>query len=139
MALELILAVQQEIAARAEESDRLRHRQVERAQYETDLARQRYMQVDPSNRLVAAALEADWNVKLRALSEAQEEYQRRRTRDCLIVDDLERQRIMPLATDFPAIWDDPATPQRERKRMLGLLIEDVTLTNPHFSEGFTKL
>lgn len=128
MALELTLAVQQEIAARAEESDRLRHRQVERAQYETDLARQRYMQVDPSNRLVADALEADWNVKLRALSEAQEEYQRRRTTDRLIVEDLERQRIMALATDFPAIWDDPATPQRERKRMLGLLIEDVTLT-----------
>ena len=128
MALELTLAVQKEIAARAEESDRLRHRQVERAQYETDLARQRYMQVDPSNRLVADALEADWNVKLRALSEAQEEYQRRRATDRLIVDDLERQRIMALATDFPAIWDDPATPQRERKRMLGLLIEDVTLT-----------
>ncbi len=127
MALDLALAVQQEIAARLEEADRLRHRQVERAQYETDVARQRYMQVDPANRLVADALEADWNVKLRALAEAQEEYQSRRAMDCLIVDDVERQRILALATDFPAIWNDPHTPQRERKRMLGLLIEDVTL------------
>jgi len=127
MALELTLAVQQEIAARLEEADRLRHRQVERAQYETDLARQRYMQVDPANRLVADALEADWNVRLRALAEAQEEYQRHRATDCLIVDDAERQHILALATDFPAIWTDPHTPQRERKRMLGLIIEDVTL------------
>jgi DNA invertase Pin-like site-specific DNA recombinase len=127
MALDLALAVQQEIAARLEEADRLRHRQVERAQYEADLARRRYMQVDPANRLVADALEADWNAKLRALAEAQEEYQRRRAEDRLVVDDTERRRILALATDFPAIWHDPNTPQRERKRMLGLLIEDVTL------------
>ncbi|MBZ5500605.1 MAG: recombinase family protein [Acidobacteriia bacterium] len=127
MALELTLAVQQEIADRINEADRLRHRQVERAQYEADAARHRYMQVDPANRLVADTLEADWNAKLRALAEAQEEYQRRRTEDRLVVDDTERQRILTIATDFPAIWNDPHTPQRERKRMLGLLIEDVTL------------
>ena len=127
MALELALAVQQEIAARLQEADQLRHRQVERAKCEADLARHRYMQVDPANRLVADALEADWNVRLRALAEAQEEYQRRRAADRLVVDDAERQRILALATDFPAIWNDPHTPQRERKRMLGLLIEDVTL------------
>jgi hypothetical protein len=127
MALELALAVQQEIADRLEEADRLRHRQVERAQYEADHARQRYMQVDPAYRLVADALEADWNVRLRALADAQEEYQRRHAEDCLVIDEAERQRILALATDFPAIWNDPNTPQRERKRMLGLLIEDVTL------------
>ncbi len=127
MALQLALAVQQEISARLEEADRLRHRQVERAQYEADQARHRYMQVDPVNRLVADSLEADWNAKLRTLGVAQEDYQRQRTADRLAVDDNERQRILALATDFPAIWRDPNTPQRERKRMLGLLIEDVTL------------
>jgi hypothetical protein len=65
------LAIQQEIAARLDEADRLRHRQVERAQYEADHARRRYMQVDSANRLVADSLEAEWNAKLRALSEAQ--------------------------------------------------------------------
>ena len=127
MALELALAVQQEITARLDETDRLRHRQVERAQYEADQARHRYMQVDPANRLVADSLEADWNAKLRALGAAQEDYQRRRMADRLAVDENERQRILSLATDFPAAWRDPNTPQRERKRMLGLLIKDVTL------------
>jgi hypothetical protein len=67
-AIDLTLAVQKEIERRADESDRLRHRQVERAQYEADQARQRYMLVDPSNRLVADSLEAEWNARLRALS-----------------------------------------------------------------------
>ena len=127
MALDLALAVQQEITARVEETDCLRHRQVERAQYEADQARHRYMQVDPANRLVVDSLEADWNVKLRALGAAHDEYQRNRTADRLAVDKNARERILGLATDFPAIWGDPNTPQRERKRMLGLLIEDVTL------------
>ena len=128
MALELTLAVQQEIQTRLDEADRLRHRQVERAQYEADHARHRYMQVDPANRLVADSLEADWNAKLRALAEAQEEYQRQRTADRLAVDaGATRSASSRLATDFPAVWRDPNTPQRERKRMLALLIEDVTL------------
>src|SRR5438552_16662280 len=85
------------------------------------------MHVDPANRLVADALEADWNLKLRALADAQQEYQQRRAADRLIIDDQQRQRILALATDFPAVWRDPHTPHRERKRMLALLIEDVTL------------
>jgi hypothetical protein len=127
MALELALAVQQEIQSRLDEADRVRHRQVERAQYETDRARYRYLQVDPANRLVADSLEADWNGRLRALAEAQEEYQRERTADRVTVDAEHRARILALAVDVPAVWRDPNTPQRERKRMLALLVEDVTL------------
>jgi DNA invertase Pin-like site-specific DNA recombinase len=127
MALELALAIQQEIATRLEEADRLRHRQVERAAYEVDRARHRYLQVDPANRLVASSLEADWNTKLRALGEAQEDYERQRAADRLVVDQQERQQILDLATDFPAVWRAADTPPRERKRLLGLVIEDVTL------------
>ena len=127
MALDLALAIQQEIATRLDEADRLRHRQVERAEYEAGRARHRYLQVDPANRLVAGSLEADWNAKLRVLAEAEQEYERQRAADRLVVDQQERQRILDLATDFPAVWRDPATPARERKRMLGLVIEDVTL------------
>src|SRR5487761_771342 len=127
LALEVALAVQEELDSRAEEADRLRRQQVERARYEAETTQRRYLRVDPDNRLVADSLEADWNHKLRALAEAQEDYARQRQADSLLMDSEKRARVMALATDFPRLWRDSATPQRERKRMVRLLIEDVTL------------
>jgi DNA invertase Pin-like site-specific DNA recombinase len=127
VALEVALRVQQELTARLDEADRLRRRQVERARYEAELARRRYMQVDPDNRLVADALEAEWNARLRALVEAQQEYERQRAADRRALSDEQQARILALASDFPRLWRDPQTPQRERKRMVRLLLEDVTL------------
>ena len=85
------------------------------------------MQVDPENRLVADSLEADWNTKLRALRNAQEEYEQQREKDFKIFSSEEREKILSLATDFPGLWNDPNTPCREKKRMIRLLIKDVTL------------
>lgn len=126
--LEVALAVQHELQQRLDEADRLRRQHVERARYEADLARERFLQVDPKNRLVADALEADWNEKLRGLTEAQEQYERQRQADRVVLDQESRSRILALTTDFPKLWKDPRTSQRERKRMARLLIEDVTLT-----------
>jgi DNA invertase Pin-like site-specific DNA recombinase len=127
MALEVALAVEQEIHAREGEADLLKQKQVERMRYEAELARRRYMQVDPDNRLVAASLEAEWNAKLRALGESQEEYERQREASSKVLSEEQRRDILALATDFPRLWRDPVTPDRERKRMVRLLIEDVTL------------
>jgi hypothetical protein len=63
LAIEVALSVQQELATRHDEADRLRRQHVERARYEADLAQRRFLKVDPDNRLVADALEADWNAK----------------------------------------------------------------------------
>ena len=97
MALEATLTVQQQLQARADEAERLRSHQVERARYEADLARRRFMKVDPENRLVADELEAEWNRKLRALTEAQDEVKRKNTP--AILDESQRARILALATD----------------------------------------
>jgi hypothetical protein len=118
---------------------------VERARYEADLAQRRYLHVDPANRLVADSLEADWNEKLRALTAAQEEYEQQRRQDRAIVDEQQRIRIAALASDFPRLWQDPRTPDQERKRMVRLLLADVTLVrgtgitvNVRFTGGDTK-
>lgn len=125
--LEVALAVQQELQSRLDEADRLRQQQVERARYEAELARRRYLRVDPDNRLVADSLEADWNGKLKLLAEAQQVCEQQRGQDRKLLDEQQRAAILSLATDFPQIWCDPTTPDRERKRMVHLLLEDVTL------------
>ena len=78
--------VQAELAQRADEAEAWRSRQVQRARQEADLARQRYRQVDPGNRLVADVLEAEWNACLRELEDAQRECERKRMARLLIED-----------------------------------------------------
>jgi len=126
-ALELALAVQSEVEVRLKEADQLRRQQVERAQYEADQARVRYMRVDPNNRLVADNLETLWNDKLKILAQAQEECERGRLSDQQKLTDEQRQQILKLAENFPRLWHDPRTAHRDRKRMVRLLVEDVTL------------
>ena len=128
MTLEVALQVQAELETRAEEADALRRQRVERVRHEANLARRRFMETDPGNRLVVDVLEAEWNEKLRALHDAQEEFEQRRAKDRQELVEKQRTQILALATDFPRLWNDPRTPQRERKRMVRLLIEDVTLT-----------
>jgi len=127
LTLALSLDVQRQLEAQLDQADRLRKHHVERARYEAELAQQRYMKVDPNNRLVADQLEADWNAKLRALDDAQQQCEQQRQTDRATLDQKQRQEIHDLASDFPRLWRDKGTPQRERKRMVRLLIEDVTL------------
>src|SRR5258708_33668706 len=126
-ALAMTIAVQDEIVNRAAEAQRLRHLQVERAQYEADLAQRRYLKVDPDNRLVATVLEAEWNTKLRELEEAraiEEQYNRS---DQHQVSAEERAEIEEVPERFRQFWNDPKTTVRQRKRAVRLLMEDVTV------------
>ena len=125
--IDVSLAVQHEVQSRLAEADALRWQQVERARYEADLAQRYFLRVDPDNRLVAATLEAAWNDKLRALQEAQQAYERHRQRDGQVLDESTQQAIRALASDFPRLWKDPRISHRDRKRLIRLLIEDVTL------------
>jgi DNA invertase Pin-like site-specific DNA recombinase len=126
-ALEVALTVQAELDTRAAEADALRRQAVERARHRADLARRRYLAVDPDNRLVADSLEADWNEALRALQTAHEDYDRASAAAAATLTDELKDRIRSLTTDFPTLWANPNTAQRDRKRMVRLLVDDVTL------------
>jgi DNA invertase Pin-like site-specific DNA recombinase len=125
-AIEVSLAVSDELIAQAERADQLRRAHVQRAEHAADAARHRYLAVDAANRLVADALEADWNTALRALAAARDDY-RKATATATALGEQQRGKIRALATDLPRLWNDPRTPMRERKRLIRLLITDVTL------------
>lgn len=127
MTLDVTLAVQRELEARASETDRLRQQHIEGTRHDCELARRRYMQVDPDNRLVADTLEAEWNEKLRLHTDVVETYERRTAEDAVAIDAEIQQRIRALANEFPRIWNDPRVDMRERKRIFRLLVADVTL------------
>lgn len=137
-AVELALEVRKEIEARHEEADRLRCRAIERARTEADLAQRRFMLVDPDNRLVADTLEGEWNEKLRTLANAREERERAREHDQVSLEKAVRERLVAMVADFHKLWADPDTPNRERKRLLAHIIEDVTLVKVP-AEGTTRV
>lgn len=139
MTLAVSLEVQRELETRAAETDTLRRRHVERLRYEAELARRRYMKVDPDNRLVADTLEAEWNEKLRLHAEAATDYERRSREQAAALDAETRRRVLNLAEQLPRIWNDPRVDSRERKRIVRLLIEDVTLIKSQVITAHVRL
>ncbi len=81
----------------------------------------------PANRLVADQLEAAWNATLRELGEATDTHERARNTETGPLSAAQRDAVTALASDFPALWNNPATPMRERKRVIRLLVTDATL------------
>lgn len=126
--LEVSLATLDQLEARARQIDHQWQLRLERAQYEADLARRRFIAVEPENRLVARSLEREWNEKLVELARLQKEYETRPQPKVQLASAAERQRILALAQDLPTVWQAPSTTHAERKQLLRFLIKDVTLT-----------
>jgi excisionase family DNA binding protein len=128
LTIDVALDVQRELEARSNEVTQLHQQRVERARYDADLSRARFMKVDPSNRLVADTLEAEWNDQLKELEVIVAEQQRIACQEQFRLGEKKRQQLVQLATDFPKLWNDPTISNKERKRIVRLIIEDVTIT-----------
>jgi DNA invertase Pin-like site-specific DNA recombinase len=129
--LEVALQVFEELRTRQAEVDRLRRAQVDRARQEAELAQRQYLLARPENRLVVDNLERQWNEKLTSLAHAEEEYERMSKSQPAALTNEDRDLIQTLTSDLPRVWNDPRTSARDRKRMLRLLVEDVTLVKNH--------
>jgi DNA invertase Pin-like site-specific DNA recombinase len=104
------------------------HRQVEQARYHATRAERRYRAVDPDNRLVARGLETEWNTALQQLADAEAELARRETARPKALTPAERAAILALGDDLGAVWDAPATTDKDRKQLLRTLIDEVNIT-----------
>lgn len=102
-------------------------RQVERAQYDAQRAERRYRAVDPDNRLVARGLEAEWEKCLRASQDAEAELARREQQRPRELSAEERAGILALGSDLERVWSAATTTDRDRKELLGTLLEEVII------------
>jgi DNA invertase Pin-like site-specific DNA recombinase len=100
---------------------------LERAKYEADRAERQYQQVEPENRLVARSLEVRWNEKLTELVRVQEEYTQYHSQQSWRPTEQDKAQILALAKELPRIWNATTTTAKDRKRILRMLIEDVTV------------
>ncbi len=98
---------------------------LERARYEAKRAERQYQAVEPENRLVARSLERQWEEKLRAIEAVEKEYQAWRSSRLAPITEADRDAIVALGSDLPAIWSAQTTTSADRKQMLRLIIRDV--------------
>jgi DNA invertase Pin-like site-specific DNA recombinase len=102
-------------------------RRIERARYDMDLAEKRYEAVDPNNRLIAATLEQRWNDAMQTLRDLEAELAKFEQQTLRTVTAEQKRQILQLARDFPRLWSAATTTARDRKRMLRLLVRDITV------------
>lgn len=137
--LDISLAVLEELSLQAAEIEHTWQLRLERARYESDRAWRQYDAVDPENRLVARTLERRWNEKLQQLASLEEAYNQARHLERLELTQKQRQQILQLAKDIPAIWHAPTTTPQERKQMLLLLVKQIALTPVDYPERTTRI
>jgi len=128
LTIDAAVSIQREMTERREEIIRLYGQQMERARYEMDIAKRRYLRVDPDNRLVAAELERDWNQKVAEYESAKMAYEQKCEAEVRAIDEELEIALRQLVSDFPKIWNDPQTSNKEKKRIARLVLEDVTIT-----------
>jgi len=102
-------------------------RRIERARYDVDLAERRYEAVDPGNRLIASTLEQRWNDAMLRLRELEVELAKFEHQTLRSVTAEQKRQILQLGRDFPRLWGASTTAACDRKRMLRLLIRDITV------------
>jgi DNA invertase Pin-like site-specific DNA recombinase len=101
---------------------------IERARYDVDLADRRYEAVDPANRLIAATLERRWNDAMQRLGDLEAELAAFERTTLRAVTAEQKRQILQLAGNLPRLWGASTTTPRDRKRILRLLVRDITVT-----------
>lgn len=129
--IEIAMAALDELEHRNRAVDNQWRMRVERAEYEAQLAQRRYEEVDPSNRLVAATLEKRWNDTLVNLEQIKQQHHEFRKKEHLELTSEQRKKVIDLAHDLPRLWKEPTTQTKDRKRMIRLLIKDITVEKVH--------
>ena len=127
LTIELALKALTSLEERDEATAAQWRRRIDRARYDADLAERRYEAVDPHNRLVASTLEQRWNDAAQRVLELETEFANFERQALRTITGEQKQQILQLVSDFPRLWTAPTTEPRDRKRMLRLLIKDITV------------
>ena len=125
--LELALTALNELEQRDHAVMRQWHMRIERAEYEIALAERRYQECDPANRLVAGTLERRWNDAMLQLDEIKTQAAEFQSQKAHVATSEQKAQVLALARNLPRLWRAPTTSAKDRKRMLRLLIRDITV------------
>ncbi|EKU97065.1 site-specific recombinase, DNA invertase Pin [Leptolyngbya sp. PCC 7375] len=124
-AIELSLSVAMQVEQNRYELDQLWKQRLERAKFEAERAGRHYRFIEPENRLVARQLAQDWEAKLSAQKQLQEEYQRFCCQQPRQLSETEKHSIRQLANSLPALWNAETTTHAQRKEIIRQVIQAI--------------
>jgi DNA invertase Pin-like site-specific DNA recombinase len=101
---------------------------VERARYEADRSRRQYDAVEPENRLVARSLEREWEDRLAAVRQAENDLRAQQARKPVTLTGDELAWITSAGADIKAVFHAPTTTIPERKQLLRAVISEIVTT-----------
>jgi len=127
-ALEISLAVAEDLAAERQKQQNHWQQRLERAKTDTGRAHRQYNAVEPENRLVARTLERNWEEALAAEAQLNSEYEQFLTEQSAVLTREERIAILRLAQDIPALWEADTTTAADRQLIARQLIERILVT-----------
>ena len=122
------LEIRDEVKERWHETESALKLQAEQAEYESNLMRRRYMQCDPDNALVRMELEKAYNETLTRMREAHNHLIEEQKKHDEQLQANVHDRLNGLIDRFDTIWEDPNTDMLTKKRLIHIMIRDVTLT-----------
>ncbi len=125
--LSLSLESAKDLEKEKQRLDALWQNRLERAGYESGRAQRQYCLVEPENRLVARQLEKEWEEKLSEQKKLEMEYERFLAQRPRLLTEKERESIIRLAVDIPALWNDAGTTVIERKEILRQVIDRIMI------------
>ncbi len=125
--IKIALRALEDLEKRNHMVERQWHRKIEQAEEETHLSQKRYEETDPSNRLVISTLESRWNDAMSRLEQIRADYTKYQQRKIARITPQQKKKIIALAEDLPKFWSSPKTEPRDRKRIVRLLIKDITV------------
>ena len=123
----IALSALSEMEKRNDSLNRQWEMNIQRCQYQADIAQRRFEQVDPGNRLVAASLEKSWNRELEKLALAKSEYQQHKAKRDTEFTPHKKAQVSTLAKEIPTLWNK-TTNLKDKKRIVRLLISDITVS-----------
>jgi hypothetical protein len=126
-ALEASLAAAEDIEREWQKLHQHWHHRLERARYESDRAARQYHAVEPENRLVARELERRWEAAIQEQRRVEDDYDHFLRRHPARLTATDREAIRGMAADLPALWHASSTKAEDRKAIVRLLIERVTV------------
>jgi DNA invertase Pin-like site-specific DNA recombinase len=126
-ALELSLQAASQLQQERHQLHQLWLSRIERATFDADRAARHYQLIEPENRLVARQLARDWETKLLALHQLQEDYQRFLQQQPASLSPQQLHQIRQLALDIPSLWAAPTTTAAHRKDIIRQLVDRISI------------